>query len=337
LATRKEVSELAGVAEITVSRVLSGNGYVSQKKRELVEKAADQLGYYPSPIAVSFRKNATKQILLLLSEHDFENMYYNTVYRGAFRYAEKAGYLLVVSSETKFSRISKRMCDGIILLNSYFAPDEIKKYLRVPAVVLSAGDTNIYPWIESVAVDTALALELMIKSLNNLGHKRIALAMPSLKFMFGSFPGRYYRYISLLYDVFKDDIRNYIFGIDSLEADEKTTNYYYYGKIAAEQIYEKKPDITAVICFNDEVALGLLGRLHSLGIKVPDELSVAGIDDIFYSAYSVPSLSTVRLPTMDLGEESVRRLINKIEGNESNEETSFELHVIIRESVRDIN
>ncbi|MCL2127104.1 MAG: LacI family transcriptional regulator [Treponema sp.] len=334
--TRKEVADLAGVSEVTVSRALSQNGYVSPEKKNLVNKAAEQLGYQPNPIAVSFKKNKTKQILLLLPEQDFENSFFVTLYKGAVRYAEKAGYLLAVSTDMMFSKITKKMFDGVILANSSFAPDELRKHLRVPAAVLNFGEEIYYPWLENVIVDTGLAMELVIKHLNALGHRRIAFAMPRHTLMRGTFSQRYQHYSDLLRGVFTESIDEYVFGIDLGASGGKLANYYHYGRIAAEQIYEKKPDITAVACFNDEVALGLMGRLQSLGIKVPEDLSVAGIDNILQSAYGVPPLTTVNLPAVEQGEESVRRLICRIEGKDIPEKAAFNIAIVPRESVRSI-
>jgi len=336
MAARKDVAELAGVSEVTVSRVFSRNGYVSQKTADLVKNAAKQLDYQPNPIAVSLKRNATKQILMILPEQDFENSYFINLYKGAIRYAEKAGYMLAVSTDMVFSKISKKMFDGIILANSSFTPDELRDNLRVPATVLNFGEENHYPWLENVVVDTGLAMELMIGHLNALGHHRIAFAMPRHTLMTGTSSRRYLRYMDMLCDVFKENAERYVFGLDHAAADTNLVNYFHYGKIAAEQIHEKKPDITAVVCFNDEVALGLIGRLQSLGIYVPEALSVAGIDDILQSAYSAPRLTTVRLPAIEQGEESVRRLINRIAGREPLPDAAFQLEIVHRESVKRI-
>lgn len=332
--TRKDVAELAGVSEVTVSRVFSQNSYVSKEKENLVRNAAEQLRYQPNPIAVSLKKNVTKQILLLLPEQDFENSYYSTLYKGAVRYAEKAGYLLAVSADMRFSRISKKMFDGLILVNSTFSPEELKKNLRVPATVLGFGEEFAYPWLENIVVDTGLAMDLMIGHLRSLGHMRIAFALPRHTLLGGMLSQRYNRYVELSQCVFKENIEEYVFGIERNEAEKELINYYHYGRRAAEQIFKQKPDITAVICFNDEVALGLIGRLQSLGIKVPEDLSVAGIDDIIYGEHSVPPLTTVRLPAIQQGEESVRRLINCIEGNRPLEKAIFSLDIVSRDSVR---
>jgi len=334
MASRKDVAVLAGVSEVTVSRVFSRNGYVSQVTAELVKNAARQLDYQPNPIAVSLKNNATKQILMILPEQDFENSYFINLYKGAIRYAENAGYMLAVSTDMMFSKISKKMFDGIILANSSFAPDELKENLRVPATVLNFGEQNHYPWLESIVVDTGLAMELMIGYLNGLGHRRIAFAMPRHTLMSGTSSQRYVRYVDLLGGVFKNDTEKYVFGLDHAVAEENLVNYFHYGKVAAEQIHAKRPDITAVVCFNDEVALGLIGRLQSLGIHVPGDLSVAGIDDILQSAYSSPTLTTVRLPAIEQGEESVKRLINRIAGNDPLANAAFNLEIVPRESTR---
>ena len=333
MASRKDVAALAGVSEVTVSRVFSKNGAVSEKRETAVKAAAEKLGYKPSPIAISFKSNSTKQILMLLPKQDLENSYFIALYKGAAGYAEDAGYLLAISTDMMFSRISKKMFDGIILANASFPVGELKENLRVPATVLSFGEEIFYPWLENVVVDTGQAMEMIISHLNSLGHSRIAYAMPRHTLMSGTHSARYDRYISLLTDVFHENVHDYIFGIDPAEAKGDLINYFHYGRVAADQIYAGKPDITAVACFNDEVALGLIGRLQNLGIKVPGDISVVGIDDILQSEYSVPSLTTVRLPAARQGVESIRKLINQIEGEDPAKKIELNLEIIARESV----
>ena len=328
------MATLAGVSEVTVSRVFSQNGYVSREKQESVNRAAEQLGYKPNPIAVSFKKNSTKQILMLFPEQDLENLYFISLYKGAISFAEKAGYLLAISTDMMFSKISKKMFDGVILANSSFSPEELRENLRVPAAVLGFGEERYYPWLDYVVVDTGLAMEMAINNLFSHGHRRIGLAMPRHTLMIGASSQRHLRYLSMLRQVFGERVQDYVFGIDPNDKEESLTNYYHYGRVAAEQICATKPDITAVVCFNDEVALGLMGRLQNLGVSIPGDISVAGIDDILQSKYSVPSLTTVRLPAVEQGIESVRRLINRIEGNEPLEKATFSLEIVPRESIR---
>jgi len=339
---------------MTVSRFYNQNGYVSPKTKEKIAKAALQLDYHqPNPVAIALSKNATRQILLLLPERDFGNSFFTAFYSGAAKYAEKVGYMLVVSSDFNFSQIFKKMFDGLIILGgSSLDPGELKERLQVPAIVAGFGETTPFPWLEHVEIDTGAAMEMMIRYLNDVGHRRIAFVAPRFlvageadrkdatpQFLkpYGAISLRYMRYITLLHDEFKEKLNDYIFNVDdddAIDISGLAPNYYRFGRAAAEQIYNIQPDITAVVCYNDEVAIGLISRLQGLGVNIPGDLSVAGMDDTLRGAYSYPSLTTVRLPAVKQGEECVKRLIRNIEEEPPLPSAQFDLEIILRESIK---
>ena len=327
-----DVAKLAGVSEMTVSRVFNANGYVSRETKRAVLEAARQLEYRPNPVAVSLSRKSTKQLLMLIAEQDFENSYYISVYKGAAQYAEEHGYLLSVSKEIQFSAISKIMFDGVILSNASFAPEELKKELKAPATVVGFDEKITHPWLENIVIETGLAMELIIGHLRDMGHERIAFAMPPQ----AKYSQRYRRYLELLGGVFQESISEYTFGVGAESSDDVAIDYFYDGRLAAEQIVEKKPDVSAVACFNDEVAFGLIDRLQGLGVNIPEDLSVVGMDDILQSRYIFPALTTVKLPAHEQGKESARRIINIIEGKKPLCPATFHLEVMSRDSVKRI-
>lgn len=358
MATRKDVARLAGVSEVTVSRVFNRYTHISQDKKNAVLNAAKQLGYQPNPVAISLTKNATRQLLLLLPERDFDNSFFSVFYSGAAKYAEKAGYMLVVSTDFNFSQIFKKMFDGLIILEgSSLDPGELQEKLQVPAVVAGFGEPTPFPWLENVEIDSGAAMEIMIRYLNEAGHRRIAFAAP--RFLVSGETGwqkdeapqflaqggavslRYKRYMTLLRGEFGEQLDDYVFNVNDEDAVDISGmaphNYFRFGRAAAEQIYRKRPDITAVVCYNDEVALGLISRLQGLGVNVPGDLSVTGMDDILRGAYNFPALTTVRLPAVKQSEECVKRLIRSIEGKPPLPPAQLDLEVVSRESVKKIN
>ena len=342
MATRKEVARLAGVAEATVSRVFSGTIPVSTGKKEKVMEAAKQLGYFPNQVASSLRRNSSKQILLLLADSDFQNPYFVDFYEGAIHCAESAGYLLSTSTDQKFSTIRRRMYDGIILQNAAFSPNEVRENIRTPAVVYCSGEHPAYPWLENVTIDSALALEMMIYHLRAAGHTKIGLALPCHKMgIEAAQTARYQRYVSLMNNVPGFNAESFIFEADAASLAEnigEAVDYFHSGVIAAELVYQKKSDISAIVCFNDELALGLMWRLQSRGVRIPEDLSVGGIDGIRKGKYSIPPLTTIQLPSHQSGGECVRRLVGQIEGEkrESVNEEWQKYKIVSRESVRAI-
>jgi LacI family repressor for deo operon, udp, cdd, tsx, nupC, and nupG len=328
MVTRKDVAKRAGVTVTTVSRVYNNSGYVSEEKRKAVEKAAAELNYHPNPVAVSLLKNVTKQVLLLVSDRDFRNSYYAEVYRGAVSYAEKVGYLVALSTNLNLSSISSKMFDGVIFLNVDYHTEEINESIRVPAVSLNFGEEDYHPKFPHIKVDTGLVVELAINYLNKRGHEKIGLVMSG-----GSKADRdncrLHRYLEIQKNVYGENVNDYVFGYQP-GAENIGKSYLSYGVLAAEQISQAKPDCSAFICFNDEVALGLIGAFYQKGIYVPEAYSVVGIDDIPMAQCSIPPLTTIHLPAYEQGYQAMKTLVGLLQGEASYEE-DIQLPLEIRE------
>ena len=335
--TRKDVANKAGVSVTIVSRVLNNSGYVAKEKREAVRKAVKELNYRPNPVALSLKKNRTRQILYYVS--DLSNYFYMELYQGMMAYALKKNYLIVVSGALQSSQISQIMIDGMILPNEYFSKDVFTQGLTIPMIVASHGlDSN--PKFSNVDADTGIAMQMALDYLKNKGHKRIAYASKHKQDLENP---RHQRFCDFMRSEYGDAVDQYILGRNEDEIEAQNVNYFECGRKAAQDYLIRRLEITAIVCFNDDTAIGLMSELYKHNIKIPDDLSVIGIDGQLEGQYSSPPLTSVSLNPQLQGKLCAEYLIGYLDQKKGKDiisqprKINVPLTLIERESVRQID
>jgi DNA-binding LacI/PurR family transcriptional regulator len=299
MANRKDVALKANVSITVVSRVMSNTGYVSKEKREAVLRAAEELNYRPSPVARSLQNGQTHQILFYRGY--ISSAYYLELHRGMMDYAEKQGYLVCISGDLHIERIDEILMDGLILPTEAYARPEYMRYLRkyhMPYVVIGYGEyipKNVY----SVTVDTGLAMREMVKHLRERGHRRIAFIDGNDVRPEGP---RNAAFRSVMTEIYRARLERYV--LNSLKTGQETGSdaFYLIGRAAAEQFAQRKLDATAVICFNDDVAVGFYSRIVKLGYRIPEDLSITGFDGLTLGEYITPTLTSMSLKPFEHGQ-----------------------------------
>lgn len=319
--TRDDVAKYAGVSKSTISRVLNNNGYVSKENRDKIENAINNLGYTPNLIARSLRTKETRQILFFVPE--LSNPFYMEVYQGMEDYAEENGYTIVVSRHYDHNMIKQRQYDGIIL--SQISPELQFEFqsLGIPVVVTYYGSQPLS--IPFVSINIEEGAKMAMNYLIHNGHKKIAF----------------------ITNENLDDQRflGYSKGIEILKLQcnqryvKKCTDNssgYHQGYAAANELIDSGLDITAIFAFNDIIATGSIAAIMERGIKVPDQISIIGFDDILQSQFTCPPLTTIRMPKYEQGWESARTLISLING-ETVKPIDLNTKLIVRRSVINVN
>ena len=336
--TRKDVAERANVSVTIVSRVLNNSGYVAKEKREAVRRAVKELKYQPNPVAVSLKKNRTRQILFYVN--DLSNYFYMELYQGMMAYALKKDYLIVMSGELNPSQIGRIMIDGMILPNEFYSADAFTEEFYIPVVVASHG-TQINHKFTNVDANTAVAMQKAITYLRSKGHIRIAYAA---KFRTDYSDPRHQTFRELMSCVYGDRVMHYIMGRKEEELEEGVINYFESGRHAARYYIDQKIDATAIISFNDDTAIGLMSEFYRHGIRVPDAVSVIGIDGQMEGMYSSPPLTSVSLNPYEQGRKCAEILIRQIEMKKNQKDYTEQpqiidipIELIERSSVIDIN
>lgn len=330
MVNRKQVAEKAGVSVATVSRALNGSGYVSKHNREVILKVVNELSYQPNPVAVSLKKNKTHQLLFYV--RDLSNYYYMEMYKGMLDYACKNGYMIIISGNFNYDQIGSLMVDGVLLPTEFFSDAKFTGRLHVPTIVASYGK-RVADAIHHVDVDTTTAMKIAVEYLRSMGHTKIAYA--SLDKNTQDEP-RHLAYRALLSPLLGVETDRYILGPAHFDESTEEINYFENGITTAEQFIESGIDATAIVCFNDDTAIGFISCLQSRGRKVPEDISVVGIDGHFGGKYTSPPLTTVSISPHAHGMECARVLIELVEGRTNVEPVPVEIKLIERESVRKI-
>jgi LacI family transcriptional regulator len=327
-ATIKEVAREAGVSVATVSRVFNEKGPVREETRLRIQEVAQRLGYAPHAMARSLITKKTGTLGVLLP--DLYGEFFSEVIRGADLAARRDGYhILVSSSHSDRSEVEavlralRGRIDGLIVMSPEADARALEANLPggLPVVLLNCKVEGTA--FDSINIDNYGGALAMIRHLAALGHRRIAHVKgasgnnDALERLLG-----YRDAMRALGDGATGELE--IAG-DFSEAS---------GHRAGGEILQMEPRPTAVFTANDAMAVGLLSALQEAGLRVPDDVAVAGFDDIPVARFLSPPLTTVRLDIADLGALAVERLLQVMTDGESRERRHDRLSttLVIRDS-----
>ncbi len=309
-----------------VSRVLNNSGYVAQEKRERVLQVVKELNYKPHPVAVSLKNAKTHQILYYV--RDLSNIYYMEMYKGMVEYSSQRGYNFLISGHLDFQQINSLMVDGVLLPTESYTTQENLDQIRVP-VLAAAYKSPVNPSVPHVDADVETAMTQAVAHLKALGHSRIAYL--SMNRCWVNDPRQKCFFRSTV-DFWGPGELAPMFGPEYEAEPDYDVNYYEVGILCARQFLESTCGATAVVCFNDDMAIGFMGHLQGLGVRIPADLSVIGIDGHFGGQYCFPPLTTVSIEPHRHGVECARGLIDLIEGRESQALGVVPCRLIVRQS-----
>lgn len=289
--TINDIARAAGVSKATVSRVLNGVPTVNPEIAQMVRGVIDELGYTPSQTARSLSLGVNRTVGVLVP--DLGNPMFHQVLHGFNQAAARDGYHVVVSdsfekaeAEPELARDLRDRTDAVALFSPRMTrPDLLALLPRVAPVAVLNRTTGKNAG--SVLIDYREGVIVLARHLISLGHRRVAyLAGPA------DARANWERQRGLA------EIRETEADVEIIEV--PCGHSFEDGYNAWPALRET--GATAVIAYNDVVALGLLGRLSEEGVSVPDELSVAGFDDIPFARYSSPSLTTMTAGLSGIGE-----------------------------------
>ncbi|MBE3142392.1 MAG: LacI family DNA-binding transcriptional regulator [Planctomycetes bacterium] len=331
--TIRDLAKKLNLSITTVSRALDGYSDVSDKTRERVIHAAQEMGYSPSSAARQLRRRRSDAIgyILPTSSPRFSDPFYANFLAGLCDEAAEHQIDLIVSSSPPDSELEKAMyqrwfqslrVDGLIL-NRIRLQDWRINYLsesKVPFVTLGRIPSNQeYPYI---LVNERGGFERLVTHLAKKGHKRLAYigASPNLMIQVERFAG-YKKGLELSGLSYDEKL--------VLEGDLTEEGGYY----AAQKLLAFSEPPTAILGCNDLTAMGILKAAHESGLQVGKDLAVAGYDGIQETAYTNPPLTTLRQPTYEIARRLAGMLISLTNGNTLNEpRVFFEPDLILRDS-----
>lgn len=321
-ATIRRVAEAAGVSTATVSRVMNGRATVAPELAAKVRAAAEALRYEPSPVARGLAMGRTGTVSLVVP--DLSNPMFQGVLRGLSRAAAASGHRLLVAEsredsaeEAVLAVEARRRTDGLVLAAPRMSDEQLRDLAPRLAPLVLLNRELPGQGISSLSVDHAAGVVELGRHLASLGHRRVAyVGGPPMSAADGE------RRAGLSGCIGPDGLHEVV----DLE-----------GGVGFEDGDAAVPAVlasgaTAVIAFNDLVALGLLGGMQQRGIPVPGAISVAGFDDIPYARYASPSLTTASVPQHELGKLAWNRLSVLLQGREPEHDVHFRPRLVIRRS-----
>lgn len=311
-----KVAKLAHVSRSVVSRVLNNHPNVSDEARERVLKVVEQHNYKPNSLARSLATQSTYQIGVLTSrigDESLGNGYWTILYLGIFEKCIRRGYYVRLSfydSTMKDSLqdhlLNEHQLDGVICLNEEVTDLSVNKLADKDIPLVLVGHNPNYPDICSVDVDNFQGAKIGVSHLTGLGHKHIG----------GMFGNQNVQETEHRMNGYFDALKE-----AGLHRRSEYTNVGSYsqkdGCETMKKYIREFPEMTAVFCASDTLAMGSLLALYEEGISVPDQFSVVGFDGLPISRYMIPPLTTVAQPTYGKGETAASILIDKIQNKEN--------------------
>lgn len=330
--TINDVARVSGVSKRTVSRVINRSPLVGEKTREHIEKVIKELNFIPDKQARGLASSRS-YLLGLIYEH-YDSLSIEQVQRGALSVCADLGYELVVhpckSNEAAFvdeclSSIAKSKLDGVIILPPVSENKELAAALRkanVPYIRIASVDFDDTDNI--IVSDERAAMKEMADHFVDLGHQDIGFISGPLK----------YKSSMERMDGFLLELEKWRITVPKNRIVEGQNNYES-GLDCARELLSGANRPSAIVANNDEMALAVIRVAHDMGIKVPQELSVAGFDDNILASRIIPSLTTIHRPIDDMAALATQKLINKTQSKHSSplkENTGVKPYLITRES-----
>jgi len=307
-----DVAKLAEVSKATVSKVFNNDESISQATRNKVLEAAKKFDYRPSLIPGALKTRKTKAIGLILP--NVMNPFFPGIIKGVEDVAVESGYMVIFCNSDErlkkealyFQMFEDRWVDGIIISGVTGKSREEKEYIQrlhkkgIPVVFI---DREIESYFTSVVmIDNGGAAFKGTEHCLDLGHKRIGFISASLDIKI--FTDRFKGYQKALEENgIEFDQSLVIEGNQTIQS----------GKEATKQLLSLDDPPTAIFAVNDLIAIGVLKEIQERGLKVPEDISVIGFDDIPLASLVNPALTTIAQPIYEIGREAVNLLIKNIE------------------------
>lgn len=329
MVTIEEVAKLAGVSVATVSRVLNNSETVKPATAKRVSEAIRSLNYIPNQSARNLRRSESRVILILAP--NFSNPFYSRILTGIGDMAHGCGYSVLIcntagqtENEVKFlEMLENRRADGAIYLACRKDYEWLADYAERFPMVLCCEYVPALD-IASVSIDNYAAACETVSHLLALGHRRIALLSAENDYISTQLRMQGYR----------DTLERAGIRADSGLCAFADMDYSFAsGLAAADRLLHLDDRPTAVFCISDILGLSVISRAHDMGLRVPEDLSVTGFDDVDYTTMFHPHLSTVAQPCYEMGQVSLKILLDMLQGGHSPQARTYLPHdLVLRES-----
>ncbi len=326
--TIRDVARLAGVSISTVSRVLNNPDAVREEKRRRVTEAVAHLGYRPNPVAQSLLRKVTGGLGVLVPFVSGE--FFSEFLHGIDRAARDAGFFILISTShydtdelaTALHGMGPRV-DGLLIMAPTMDLGSLSGLLAQSSPVVYVNTPAKEQHVDLILFDNYGGFYGLTRHVLALGHRRVALLRG---------PARASDARERL-----EGFRKAMAEVPEAERIELSSELVGYTQEAGYEMARGalalSPRPTALMAANDQAAIGALAALKEAGIRVPEEMSVTGFDDVSSARFAAPPLTTARAPVRELGAAAARQLIARVRGEASEPvRRTFPVELIVRES-----
>ncbi|KKI93163.1 LacI family transcriptional regulator [Bacillus sp. SA1-12] len=332
MTTIKDIAKVAGVSVTTVSRALNGYSDVSESTREKIIAVSKQLNYSPNTLARSLVMNKSKTIGLLVSDMTKQSRKDNLIFevlRGLNQFSAETDYDLVLFStdstrqrEKTYSQLCReRRVDGAIIQGIKTDDPYLQEVVNsdIPCVLIDIPIES--ETVGHVTTDNVLGATKAVNHLLELGHRQIAMVN-----------GHEFAFVS------QKRLEGFKLALQEANVplrEEWIINGAFEEEIAEEKVYQllkTNPEITALFCASDLMAIGAIRAVKRLGLSIPDQISIVGYDNILLSSYISPPLTTIAQSIYEMGYEAGKLLIEILEEKTISHKKILETNLVVRET-----
>ena len=339
--TIKDIAKICGVGVSTVSRAINNHPDINPETKEKIMNIIKEYGYVPNNSARNLKRVDAKAIAVLVK--GISNPFFSNMIKVIEEECKKKRYSMELSHieadedevDAALKVVKEKRLRGIIFLGGLFShSDEKLKKLNVPFVFSTAGSIpeniskNQY---SNIGVDDRKESARMVDYLIRLGHRNIAIVVAEAEEesigklrLEGYYDALQAHNIpvnpKLIYQT-RDDVGHF-----SMEN----------GYLTAKKLIESEEQFSAVYAVADALAIGAIRALLEAGLRVPDDVSVAGYDGIDVSGYISPSLTTIRQPVEEMAKDTVKLLFDIIAGKKDHQHITYEAELLERESTKEV-
>ncbi|MFC0309947.1 substrate-binding domain-containing protein [Gallibacterium trehalosifermentans] len=329
MATMKDIARIAKVSTSTVSHVINNSRYVSDEMREKIMKVVQELNYTPSAVARSLKVKETKTLGMLVTATS--NPFFAEVVSGVEQYCNQHQYNLIISSTDgdearllqNIQTLIQKQVDGLLLMYSDARHSLVKQLnVQLPMVIMDWWPTALNA--DRIYEDSEAGAYLATKTLIEQGHQKIAIITGKLD---------------------KSLAHNRLIGYQKALQDANLTinpewiiesHFDFEGGVEGmKKLLLAKDRPTAIFACSDTIAVGVYQVAWQQGLRIPEDISVIGYDNIMLAQYLTPPLTTIHQPKAELGKLAVETLLQRIKSPQQAYQTlMLEPQLVMRQSVK---
>ena len=323
----RDIAARAGVSSATVSRVINGSPLVKEKTAKRVREVLDEVNFIPNPVATTLKYGRSKTYGLVIP--DIRNSFYSEFLAEFEDLLAETDYELMLTNVSTSSKLVKsvrrmlaRQVDGAIFMASEFDTEHIEPLFLHKVPLVTVDRRTVQAGCCDVAIDFETGFLEAIQHLKSLGHRRIG-------------------YIGGTVGLRTSQVRQHAFELALKKSDltchqnlVRTADYRIPGgERAVISLMQERTRPTAIVTANDMTAFGAVRGLHTLGLSVPKDLSIVGLDDVLLSEVLQPPLTTIRIPRRRMAETCLKALnFIKQDVDQRGHKYSVPAELVVRES-----